>query len=332
VIGRRAVLRAAALGLTACPAARLTNPRVRTARVPLRIAYSDWPGWIAWDIGVRKGWFEQEGVPVAFFWFEYLPSMDAFSAGKVDAVAVTNGDALVTGSTGARSKMILVNDYSDGNDQIIGAAGITRLEDLRGKKVGLEVTLVEHLLLTKALDRRGINQSDVEVVNVPTSQTPAALAAGKVAAIGAWYPVAGQARRQVSGTSALFTSADLPGLIYDTLAVNPQSLAARRDDWAKVVKVWYRIASFVRDPGTRAEATSIMAARVGARPEELAAHLSGTCFLSAAEARQRFRRGAGLESLYGSSRVADQFNVTHRVYPAPEAVDEYIDGSLLEGL
>src|SRR4051812_17265749 len=42
----------------------------------LKVAYSDWPGWIAWDIGIQKGWFKQAGVAVDFSWFEYLPSMD----------------------------------------------------------------------------------------------------------------------------------------------------------------------------------------------------------------------------------------------------------------
>ena len=63
---------------------------------PLKIAYSDWPGWVAWEIGVQKGWFKEVGVDVEFQWFDYVPSMDAYVAGKVDGVCMTNGDALVT--------------------------------------------------------------------------------------------------------------------------------------------------------------------------------------------------------------------------------------------
>ena len=37
-------------------------------------------------------------------WFDYLPSLDAFSAGKIDAVCVVATDALVNGSNGAKSK------------------------------------------------------------------------------------------------------------------------------------------------------------------------------------------------------------------------------------
>src|SRR5207248_330561 len=108
---------------------------------PLRIAYSDWPGWTAFEVGIQKGWFKEEGLDVEFSWFDYLPSMDAFTAGKVDAVCVTNGDGLVTGANGGKSKYILLTDYSNGNDQIIGRPGIKSLKELKGKKVGLELTL-----------------------------------------------------------------------------------------------------------------------------------------------------------------------------------------------
>jgi NitT/TauT family transport system substrate-binding protein len=332
VSGARALLVAAALALAACKNGWAPPVPSRVPRPPLRIACSDWPGWTAFEIGVEKGWFDQAGVAVTFTWLEYLPSMDAFSAGKVDAVAVTNGDALVTGATGAKSRIILVTDYSNGNDQIIARPGITRFADLKGKKVGLELTLVEHLMFTKALEKFGVAAADVQLVNVPTNETPAALAAGELSAVAAWYPVADKARQAVPGATVVFSSADLPGLIYDTLAVTPTSLEARREDWARVVKVWYRIADFVRDPRTQREAVAIMAAKVGVRPEDYATHLSGTYFLSLAEARARFQKKQGLDSLYGSSRIADQFNVTHKAYPAPEAVDEYIFPDLVMGM
>ena len=27
----------------------------------LKIAYSDWPGWVAWEIAIQKGWFKEVG-------------------------------------------------------------------------------------------------------------------------------------------------------------------------------------------------------------------------------------------------------------------------------
>jgi NitT/TauT family transport system substrate-binding protein len=150
---------------------------------PIKIAYSDWPGFTLFEVAKQKGWFKEAGVDVEMVWFDYLPSLDAFSAGKVDAVTCVATDALVVGSNGAKSKLIALLDYSEGSDMIVGKPGINSIKDLKGQKVGLEVTLVEHLLLLKALEMNGMKQSDVELVNTPTNETPQTLASGKVAAI-----------------------------------------------------------------------------------------------------------------------------------------------------
>ena len=94
------------------------------ASEPLKIGYSDWPGWVAWEVAIEKSWFKEAGVEVEFEWFDYVASMDAFAAGKLDAVTMTNGDTLVTGSTGAQGVMIIINDYSNGNDMIVAKQGI----------------------------------------------------------------------------------------------------------------------------------------------------------------------------------------------------------------
>src|SRR6478735_11060561 len=139
------------------------------AAAPLKVAYSDWPGWTAFAIAQEKGWFKDAGVDVELLWFEYGPSMEAFTAGKVDAVMVTNGDALGTGAGGAKNVMILVTDYSNGNDMIVAKPGIKSLKDLKGKKIGLETGFVEHLMLLNGLEKAGMKESDVTIVNTKTN-------------------------------------------------------------------------------------------------------------------------------------------------------------------
>ncbi len=299
---------------------------------PLKIGYSDWPGWVAWEVGIEKGWFKEEGVDVQFEWFDYVASMDAFAAGKLDAVGMTNGDTLVTGSTGAKGIMFLMNDYSNGNDMIIGKAGIKSVKDLKGKKIGVEVGFVGHLLLLNALEKNGLSEKDVELVNVPTNETPQVLASGDVDAIVAWQPSSGIALQQVPGSTAIYTSADEPGLIYDLLAASPQSYAARKDDWKKVAKVWYRIVDYIKDPKTFDSAIKIMASRVGLEPAEYKSFVEGTKILTLDEAKEFFKKGEGYKSLYGSTRISDDFNVANEVYGEPLDVDSYIDPSITNEL
>lgn len=295
---------------------------------PLIVGYSDWPGWVAWEVAIEKDWFSEAGVEVEFEWFDYVASMDAFAAGQLDGVLMTNGDTLVTGSTGAMGVMIIIGDYSNGNDMVVAAPGIESIADLEGKSVGVEIGFVGHLLLLNALETAGLTESDVELVNVPTNETPQVLASGDVDAIVAWQPNSGQALSQVPGSSAIYSSADEPGLIYDVLAVSPQSLSARRDDWSKVIDVWYRVVDYILDPATTDDALEIMSARVGLSPEEYAPLLSGTKLLTLEEAKGYFEKTDGFDSLWGSSKISDEFNLEYEVYSEPQDLDAYIDGSL----
>ncbi len=302
------------------------------AAEPLRIGYSDWPGWVAWEVGIEKGWFKEAGVDVKFEWFDYVASMDAFAAGKLDAVGMTNGDTLVTGATGGKGIMFLMNDYSNGNDMIIAKPGITSIKQLKGKKIGVEVGFVSHLLLLNALEKNGLKETDVELVNVPTNETPQVLASGQVDAIVAWQPSSGIALSLVPGSKAIYTSADEPGLIYDLYVASPHSYAKRKDDYKKVMKVWYQIVDYINDPKTFDDAIKIMSSRVGLKPEEYKNFVKGTKILTLAESKEFFKKGSGFKSIYGSTQISDDFNVANKVYDKPEKVDSYIDPSLTLGM
>ena len=304
-----------------------------TARAePLKIGYSDWPGYTLLEVAKQKGWFKEAGVDVDLVWFDYLASIDAYSAGKIDADCIVATDALGAGATGAKGKFIALLDFSEGSDMIVGGPDTKSIKDLKGRKVGVELGLVEHLLLLQALKENGMTQSDVTLVPTPTNNTPQTLASGQVAAVGAWYPVSGQALKQVAGATKLFTSAQAKGLIYDVLEVSPGSLSQHKDEWAKVVKVYYRCVDYLKDPKTRDDAINIMAAKVGADPAEYAKNVPGTHFLTTAEAKAALKKGAGLDSIYGSLEVGNTFNLDNKVYTDSQKAEDYVAPSVLKGM
>lgn len=315
---------------TLCVAVMISTQAL--AAKPLKIGYSDWPGWVAWEIALEKGMFKKAAVKVEFEWFDYVASMDAFAAGQLDAVPMTNGDTLVTGATGGKGVMILINDYSNGNDMVVAKPGIKSVKDLKGKKVGVEIGFVGHLLLLNALEKNGLKESDVELINVPTNETPQVLASGQVDAIVAWQPNSGQALKLVPGSTRIYSSADEPGLIYDVLAVAPASLSSRKEDWVKVIKVWYQAVAYLKDPKTSEDAIKIMASRVGIAPKDYKEFLAGTKILTLEEALSFMKKGEGFTSLYGSSKISDDFNVANKVYEKAQDIDSYIDSSLMKAL
>jgi NitT/TauT family transport system substrate-binding protein len=298
------------------------------APTPLHIGYSDWPGWVAWQVAIDKGWLTQAGLDVKFEWFDYSASMEAFTAGKLDGDFVTNGDALVLGAGGTRNVTVLVTDFSNGNDMIVARPGIHTVKDLKGKKIAIEIGLVEHLLLLDALKKSSMSLDDVTLVNSKTNETPQVLASGQVDAIGAWQPNSGLAIRALPGARPIYTSAQSPGLIYDVLAVNPATLAAHRADYMKLIQVWDHVVSYVSDPKTQDDALQIMAMRVGLNPAQYKPLLAGTHLIGVAEAKKVLVKADSLSSLYGSSQNADDFNVHNAVYKQAQRIDGYIEPSL----
>lgn len=319
----RSLVRLAALGFAALAAVRSANA------TPLKVGYSDWPGYTAFEIAVQKGWFKDAGVDVEFDWFDYSASIDAFSAGKIDADCIVASDALGAGAAGAPSKFIAIIDYSDGSDMIVGKPGITSIADLKGQKVAVEFGLVEHFLLLEGLKRAGLTQNDVTLVNTPTNNMPQTLASGQVAAVGAWYPISGQALQSTPGSKRVFTSSDAKGLIYDVLAVNPASLAAHHEEWSKIAAIYYKCVAYIMDPATRDDAIKIMAAKVQQKPDDYAKNVPGTHFESLAEAKADYKGDGGKAmNLHDSLVLSDKFSLANGVYKASQKPEDYISPAI----
>jgi NitT/TauT family transport system substrate-binding protein len=169
----------------------------------------------------------------------------------------------------------------------------------------------------------------VTLVNMPTDQTPQALGGGQVDAIVAWQPNSGQALTALPGSRSIYSSANAPGIIYDVLAVSPSSLAARRAEWKKVVKVWFKIADYVNDPKNKDEVSKIMGARVGLSGAEYSKLLKGTYILGKAGNLKHFKKGGDLTSVYHSNKVVDKFNLDYEGYKESQGPASYLDPSLV---
>jgi NitT/TauT family transport system substrate-binding protein len=172
----------------------------------------------------------------------------------------------------------------------------------------------------------------VQITNFATNETPQALGSGGVDAVAAWYPVSGQALKQVPGAKALFTSKDLPGLIYDGLFVGRDSLSAHKADWAKVAKVWFKTVEFIKNPATHDEAVKIMAARVNVKPEEYARSMEGTHLLDLEANLKALKEGDGFDSVYGSSKVANAFNLKYGVYKESQDIKSYVTDEFVKAI
>ena len=299
---------------------------------PITIGYSDWPGWVAWQVAIEKGFLKEAGVNVDFKWFDYSASINAFSANQLDAVSVSNGDNLVIASGGTKGIMIMATDYSAGNDVIIAKNGINSVADLKGKSIAVEKGLVDHLLLATALEDAKIPATDITLVNSMTNELPQVFNSPDVAAVAVWQPVANQALKAVTGSKIIYSSKDKPGLIYDTLTVNMTHLSTHKEEWKKIIQVWDKTVKFINDPATHDEAVKIMANKVGVDPKAYEQFIGGTHLLDLEANKKAFTKGTGFDSIYGSSYHVNEFNFKNGVYTNKVDVDGLIYPELVSTL
>ena len=73
-------------------------------------------------------------------------------------------------------------------------------------------------------------------------------------------------------------------------------------------------------------------AKVGVEPAVYKANLPGTKLLTVAEALKVLEKGEGLDSLYGSIAVANNFNLENKVYKVSQKAENYIAPSILQAM
>ena len=99
-----------------------------------------------------------------------------------------------------------------------------------------------------------------------------------------------------------------------------------------MVSVWYRISDYMHDEKNLDDVLKILSARVKISPEEYEPFLKGTHILTLDEALKRWETADGLGTVYGSSKVVNEFNVKFKVYEKSQDTTKYLDPSLTKKL
>jgi NitT/TauT family transport system substrate-binding protein len=303
---------------------------------PISIGYSDWPGWVAWDIVEQQGFFKKHGANVKLVWFpNYSDSLNALAAGQVDSNCQTWGDSMGPLAQGVPLKAVLVNDNSFGNDAMIAKPGIASVKDLKGKKVATELGTVDHFLMLKALEANGMAESDVQFVNIKVQDCPAAMLAGKIDAAVVWEPSRSKILQDMKGSKSVFDSSSIPGLIPDLLVMKSDIVEKQPEEIQKIVDAWYDAMDWWKAHPD--DAVKIMAKRTDSPVDFYKGFIKGTRIFSASEAMASMTRSDKVTSLYKSGDEVAQFLLKAKQIPqVPDyaaAIDsQFTKASLDKGL
>lgn len=178
-----------ALTLGAC-ASGLAAPALAASASPMRIA------WLPGTCGRLYAaeafhLFKKAGLNAKLVRFDTGPAMNAaFQAKSVDVGYSGLPGLLVALAAGVPMELFLVENNADRADGLVVApnSNISKVSDLRGKRVGTIIGTTAWMGLITALKKAGVNDSDVHIVNLPLSTIVPAYKRHEVDAVWIWAP------------------------------------------------------------------------------------------------------------------------------------------------
>ncbi len=296
--------------------------------IPFRIATYEWPGsyWI--DVATQKGWFREAGLTVQRVDVDtrYFDALEDIATGKLDAMGFTQFDLVRHVAAGEDLVGIAAVDSSEGAESMVVKHGITRLRDLKGKRLAvLRGTYLEYLLSVVA-EREGLNLSDLNLVDLSEEAAMAAFKAGTVDAMFVWEPYG--TRAVAAGGVRLFSSADFPGLTYSVLTLRHSFVESHPQQVAALIQVWHRGERYVHDHPD--ESCRIVAELFRQPYSEVQELMRSVRVLDLTDNGRAFSYAAGFASLHGSWRRMNDFMLDKGLVRTRVDSPAHLDASFIQ--
>src|SRR5258708_7757861 len=216
----------------------------------VKVGYiSSWPGHLGLFLARDKGYFKEEGLVVEMKKYDGgTPLLDDYVHGRLQGRADLTLDAIIEAYKGLDHKTVLAIDYSNGADGIISSSNIKNFQDVKGKKFAFENGSIEEFFTLYALQQNNLTIKDIIPVNLDAEKAAKALAKGDVDVATTFEPVLGQVVGQIHG-NRLYTSADAPGIITDTLDFRSDFINHYPDAVQRFIKAYFKGVQYWKDHG-----------------------------------------------------------------------------------
>jgi len=227
------------------------------------VGWSIYAGWTPYHYmqksGLMKKWADKYGINIKVQRFDYAPSLDAFVGRNIDACTMTNMEALdMPAASGVPTTVILIGDYSNGNDALLVRNGL-QMKDLVGHKMLLVEKTVSEYLFDRALTMNSLREqiSKVRMINTSDADIQSAfISDSSVSAVVTWKPMLSQLAQQ-KGVASLFNSSQIPGEILDLTVVRTDVLDRPDGSGQKFAKAlagaWYEMMSLMSSQGAASD-------------------------------------------------------------------------------
>ena len=213
----------------------------------------------------------------------------AMASGDVQVAELGSSPLAIGTSQGLEIQLFMIAQSLGTAESLIAKAGsgITRIEDLKGKRIAVPVGSTAHYSLMGALTYAGIAETDVTIMNLPADQIAAAWDSGQVDAAFIWEPV----QNQILQTGTFIVGADQTAAwgfpTFDGWVVNTEFATENADAMVAFAKTMNEAnMAYLADPAAwtaDSDPVKKIAEMTGAAPDQIPSILKGFTFIPLAD-------------------------------------------------
>ncbi len=241
-----------------------------------RIGLGPWVGFGPLYLAKENGYFDDAGINVDLVVLTGLAERNsALKSGKVAALAAPVDYFVLAAGNNLETTIVMAIDESVGGDGIVAKPDVKTIEDLKGKKVAFQRGLPGEFFLRTLLKDHNVAISELETLDMETSQAGAAFLANRIDAAVVWEPWLTKAKEE-GGGHVLASTRDYRDLIVDVLAFNKDVVSQHPQDVQKMVDAVFKAIEFWKQNPKKAN--QIMAPHFQVSVDKFATILGGVSF------------------------------------------------------
>jgi taurine transport system substrate-binding protein len=224
----------------------------------------------------------------------------AMASGDLKLSELGSSPLAIGASQGVDYQLFAISNIIGDAEALIArdGSGITKVEDLKGKKVGVPLGSTAHYSLMGALKNAGLAQGDVEVIGMKPDQISAAWEQGQIDATFIWEPAKGKAMK--NGKMIIAANQVTGAPTFDGWVVNTEFGKANPEFMTKFLKTLDAANSAYNSKPEAwtadSEQVKAISAQTGAPAAEIPTALKGYAFPSLKDMASADWLGGGNQS------------------------------------
>jgi NitT/TauT family transport system substrate-binding protein len=235
---------------------------------PLRIGMIDWPGFEPFHLAKSLGLYDKAAIELVNF-TDMAELLRAYRQQQITCISSTISETLQLAAMIPDQRIVFVMDQSAGADAILAKPRITQLAELKGQRIGSDLTPLSSYMLVSALEKVGLTLNDVQLVNLGLADQLAAYKTDRIDAVITFDPFRTELLK--AGAKSLFDSAQIPNQVVDVMLTSQATLAQHDPTFKILTAGFFKALDYLEQ--NPQDAIARMAAREKITPDEFAATL-----------------------------------------------------------